>query len=214
MPRMRHRSWLISFAWLCSVFLLALASASTASPQIAGRYGQLAIAVVRDRVHGVFAEGRIGNGNEESPQFSCLFLLEGRLVGHQAKVVTWFPGERVRIAGTLRLGKDPSLQLDENHGGCLMTSGDMKDKPFTLDLDEPRVDWVGAGLVTAKRAILRDEPDTRSRQKRPYLVEFDAIAVLEKRPGWVQAEYLGSGSRPITGWLRDSEVAASVAASE
>jgi hypothetical protein len=40
-----------------------------------------------------------------------------------------------------------------------------------------------SGLITAKWAVLRGEPDAHSRQTRPYLVELDAIAVLEKRPG-------------------------------
>lgn len=191
--------------------LLALPSPSSASADVSGRYGPLAITVVHDRVHGVFAEQRIGNGNEDSPQFSCLFLIEGQLDHGQAKVTTWFPGEPERIAGTLMLGRDSSLRLDENHGGCLMTTGDMKDAPYTLSLDEPRADWIGAGLVTAKRAVLRSSPSARSPRTRPYLVKFDAIAVLEQRPGWVRVEYLGSEDRPVRGWLQDSEVAATIA---
>jgi hypothetical protein len=177
-----------------------------------GQYGPLAIVVLDDRVHGVFAEGRVGNGSQDSPQFSCLFLLEGRLDRNLAKVTTWFPGEPERIGGTLRLGKDADLKLEENHGGCLMTSGDMKAAPYTLSLDEPREDWIGAGLVTAKRAVLRGKLDEESRQTRPYLVEFDAIAILERRPGWVRAEYLGAERDAVSGWLRDSEVAVSAAA--
>jgi hypothetical protein len=165
-----------------------------------------------DRVHGVFAEGRVGNGRQDSPQFSCLFLLAGRMDGNLARVTTWFPGEPERIGGTLRLGTDAGLQLEENHGGCLMTSGDMKAAPYTLSLDEPREDWIGAGLVTAKRAVLRRKLDERSRQTRPYLVEFDAIAILERRPGWVRAEYLGAERGTVSGWLRDSEVAVSAVA--
>lgn len=204
-----HRPFL---AGLCGLILLALPSPSSASTDVSGRYGPLAITVVHDRVHGVFAEQRIGNGNEHSPQFSCLFLIEGQLDHGQAKVATWLPGEPERIPGTLILGTNPSLQVDENHGGCLMTTGDMKDASYGLSFDEPRVGWIGAGLVTAKRAVLQAKPKPRSRKTRPYLVEFDAIAVLEQRPGWVRVEYLGSEGRPIRGWLQDSEVAASIAA--
>lgn len=195
------------------LLLLALTVPSLASAASSGRYGSLAIAVVKDRVHGVFAEGRAGNGTPEQPQFSCLFLFEGHVDRAQARIVTWYPGEPERIAGTLRLGKEASLQLDENHGGCLMATGDMKNAAFVLSMDTPRSDWIGAGLVTAKRAVLHREPDARSTQTRPYLVELDAIAILEQRPGWVRAEFLGS-ERPVVGWLRQSEVAVSLTASE
>jgi hypothetical protein len=146
------------------LFLLALAFPSLSCATASGQYGPLAIVVLDDRVHRVFAEGRVGNGSQDSPQFSCLFLLEGRLDRNLARVTTWFPGEPERIGGTLLLGKDAGLQLEENHGGCLMTSGDMKAAPYTLSLDEPREDWIGAGLVTAKRAVLRGKLDERSRQ--------------------------------------------------
>ncbi len=93
-----------------------------------------------------------------------------------------------------------------------MTSGDMKAAPYTLVLDEPRAEWIGAGLVTAERAVLRGKPDGRSRLTRPYLTKFDAIAILERRPGWVRAQYLGANRGTVSGWLRESEVAVSAPA--
>lgn len=192
--------------------LLAPAVPSIASQSLSGSYGPLALAVGDDgAVHGVFAERRVGNGTPEAPQFGCLFLLEGHMEGESARVVTWFPGEAERIAGKLDLGAEPSLQLDENHGGCLMASGDMRDAPYDLLLDEQRANWIGAGLVTAERAILHPSPTDAPGRKRPYLVRFDPVAVLARRPGWIHVEYLESADGPVTGWLREAEVALSAA---
>lgn len=190
--------------------LLAAVGPSSASQPLSGSYGPLALAVGSDgSVHGVFAERRVGNGTPEAPQFGCLFLLEGRMEGGSARVVTWFPGDAERIGGELRLGVEPSLRLEENHGGCLMTTGDMRDEPYDLLLDEERNDWIGAGLVTAERAVLRPEPVDAPGRTRPYLVRFDPVAVLARQPGWVRVEYLEAADGRVTGWLREDDVALS-----
>lgn len=195
-----------------AAMLLACAAPSSASQAQSGRYGPLALAVLRDgAVHGVFAERRVGNGTPESPQFGCLFLLEGRMEGGTARVSTWVPGEAERVTGELRLGAHPSLQLEENHGGCLMTSGDMKDEPYDLLLDETRDDWVGAGLVTAERTVLHPDLLDDPGRRRPYLVRFDPVAVLARQPGWISVEYLEASEGRVTGWLRDADVALSAA---
>ncbi len=187
--------------------LLLASVPSSASPMLSGSYGPLALIVGEDgAVNGVFAERRVGNGTPEAPQFGCLFLLEGRLEGGEADVVTWFPGEAERIRGELRLGAEPNLQLEKNHGGCLMASGDMRDAPYDLLLDERRDDWIGAGLVTAGRAILHPSPPAAPGRRRPYLVRFDPVAVLARRPGWIHVEYLEAADGRVTGWLREADV--------
>ncbi len=193
---------------LIAALLWASVAPSAASRTLSGRYGPLALAVAADgSVHGVFAERRIGNGTPDTPQFGCLFLLDGRLQGETAIVTTWLPGQAERMSGVLRLGAAPSLQLEGNPGGCLMTSGDMTDAPYALTFDEPRANWIGTGLVTAERAILHPEPVERPARERPYLVRLDPVAILARRPGWSRVEYLEAGPRPVTGWLRDGDLA-------
>ncbi len=72
----------------------------------------------------------------------------------------------------------------------------MKDAPYGLLFDEPHPDWIGAGLVTAERAILHPEPAEAAGRKRPYLVAFDPVAVLARRPGWVRVAYLDGAAGP------------------
>ena len=191
--------------------LLACVAPTSASQPLSGSYGPLALAISDDGlVQGVFAERRVGNGTPEAPQFGCLFLLGGHLEDGRADVVTWLPGEAERIGGELRLGEKPSLQLLENHGGCLMTTGDMRDAPYDLLLDERRDDWIGAGLVTAHRAILHPSPTDAPGRRRPYLVRFDPVAVLARRPGWIHVEYLEAVDGRVTGWLRETDVSLSM----
>ena len=200
------------FFILSASFLASCASSQAAQQQErSGDYGPLALAVSEDgSVHGVFAERRVGNGTTNAPQFSCLFLLEGRLNGNRGQVETWFPAESERIRGTLQLGEQASLQLEDNHGGCMMTTGDTKNAPYELSLGERHSGWIGAGLVIANRAILYPSPISVPGRKRPYLVKFDAVAVLARRSGWIHVEYLEADGKPITGWLRDDAVGLSV----
>jgi len=170
-----------------------------------GQYGQLFIAIRGGAVYGVFSESRIGNGTDRAPQFSCIFLMQGPLVDNKASVQTWFPADKQRISGTLELGSNPSLKLTENHPGCEMTSGDMVSERYSLMLDTRHDEWIGVGIVTEKKAVLRKESSDAGRKRSPYLVKFDAFAVLERKPGWVRVQYLGEND-DVTGWVRDQEV--------
>jgi hypothetical protein len=188
-----------------AIFLLSMfcSPVSAADTPTSGRYGPLSIAIQDGTAYGVFFETRVGNGTDSAPQFSCIFLLQGPLEGSKASVLTWFPGDKERIRGVLDLGRSPSLQLQEDQPGCGMASGQMVSEPYSLMLDARHDEWVGVGVVTAKKAVLRQEPvDTGI--KSPYVVQFDPVAVLERRPGWVRIQYLGEDDS-VKGWVRENE---------
>jgi hypothetical protein len=190
--------------------MLTLMGKTASAEDASGRYGPLLLAVRDREVRGLFSEGRIGNGDEDAPQFSCIFFLEGALENARADVETWFPVEPARIPGKLDLGPEPSLELAENHGGCLMTSGDMATEPYRLPEDERHPEWIGVGLVTAPRAVLRREATDDPDRTRPYLVAFDAFAVLEQRVGWVRVAFRKADGAAATGWLRADETSTRV----
>ncbi|WP_243214770.1 MULTISPECIES: hypothetical protein [Methylobacterium] len=172
-----------------------------------GSYDSLALAVSGDAVAGVFAEQR-GAADAGAPQFSCLFLLRGTVAGGRAKVETWFPGEPERIPGDLVFTPDgASLTLAEDHGGCAMTTGTMVGTPYTLSRSTggPSADWIGVGLVTARRTAFRPEPGPAP-ARAPYLVRFDPVAVLETRDAWVRVRYRGEKA-PVIGWLPAADLA-------
>jgi hypothetical protein len=191
--------------------IFGLATTASADENIAaGQYGSLSVAIRDGRVYGVFSEARIGNGTDDAPQFSCIFLLQGRLTGSMAAIDTWFPGDPKRIAGTLDLGGDPGIRLSENQDGCAMTSGDMVGQIYPLTLDARHDDWIGTGIVTAARAVLRPKPIETPKTKHPYLVKFDPFAILESQHGWVRIAYLGETERLVSGWVREDEVSMSL----
>ena len=68
-----------------------------------GVYGTMSLAVAGTTVSGVFSEARGEGGSGGAPQFSCIFLLRGTLVGDHATVETWVPGRPERVSGELVL---------------------------------------------------------------------------------------------------------------
>jgi len=170
-----------------------------------GQYGGLTLSVTDGRVSGVFSEGRMGNGSEAAPQFSCWFLLRGKLEGGRGIVETWFPGQEP-IPGNLSFeGGGASLMLRENQDGCFMASGDMTREPYRVPLNRRGEGWTGVALVTADRAAFRPSPGAPA-PRTPYVVEGDPVAVLERRGGWARVRYV-AGPRPITGWLPANQLA-------
>ncbi|MCR0985225.1 SH3 domain-containing protein [Roseomonas populi] len=187
------------------LLLLLAVPAQAADTPASGLYGGLSLAVTGNEVSGVFSEARGGDGSGAAPQFSCWFLLRGRLENGRGIVQTWYPGEEP-IPGNLSFeGGKASLMLRENHGGCLMTTGDMVREPYRAGLDRPGEGWIGVGLVTARRAAFRPSPGAPA-PRTPYVVEGNAVAVLERQGEWVRARYV-AGQRPVTGWLRAAELA-------
>ncbi|MBP0494561.1 hypothetical protein [Roseomonas indoligenes] len=179
--------------------------ALAAGPPDSGLYGGLSLAINGNQVSGVFSEARRGGGTEAAPQFSCVFLLRGRLEKGRGQVETWYPGEDP-IPGNLSFeGAQASLVLRENHGGCLMTTGDMVGQPYRAGLDRAGDGWIGVALVTARRAAFRPAPGAPA-PRTPYVVEDDPVAVLERRGEWVRARYV-AGERAVEGWLRAAELA-------
>ncbi len=189
-----------------ALLLAALAAPALAQAPASGQYEGLLLAVSPDgTVRGAFSEQRVGNGSDAAPQFSCRFLLRGRLSDGRGVVETWFPGQKP-IPGNLSFeGGGASLMLREDQDGCAMTAGGMTQQPWRAPRDAPGEGWTGAALVTAPRAAFRPSPGAAA-PRTPYVVEGDALAVLERRGDWVRARYTGA-ARPVTGWFPVGELA-------
>jgi hypothetical protein len=185
---------------------LSPVTAVAAAPDLSGQYGPLLLAVTGEVVTGAFSEQRVGNGTDNAPQFSCVFLLQGHLNGSQAQVVTWYPGQPP-IAGQMTLSADGvSLKLKDNQAGCGMTSGDMVDQAYETTRDSPGVGWIGTRLVAVSRAVLRSSPDVTAPHA-PYVVQDDAVAVLVIQGDWVKVRYAGPDKASV-GWVKATELTA------
>ncbi|MHB2263868.1 hypothetical protein [Aliihoeflea sp. PC F10.4] len=184
---------------------MAITTISHAAP-VSGRYGPTLLVVDGKHLSGVIGDTARGNGTDEAPQFMCRALVTGRFDGDVAELVAWLPDDPQRIAGTLtRDGADIHVRLDENPPGCGMVSN-MTGDGQRWWLEEARPDWIAVGIVTTERAILHSEPTEDTERERPYLVEWDVVAVLEQRGDWARVEYVQSD--PLArGWIKVSDLA-------
>ncbi|KHL25502.1 hypothetical protein PK98_02090 [Croceibacterium mercuriale] len=185
--------------------LLLTACGASAQP-VSGQYGPLLISVADGRISAVFVDAVGGSGPGGAPQFLCATLLDGQAAGDSAALRAWLPDDPERISGELHAGGETIvLRLDENPPGCAMASS-LTGEGQRLLRTSAHPDWIGAGLVTAERAVLHPEPQATSGRRTPYLVAWNAVAIIAERGAWVQVEYVG-GKQPVRGWLRRSDLA-------
>ena len=197
------RVWLP--ACLAAALLVAAPAPANAQASLSGLYDGLLLDVQGNRVTGVFTTWRRGNGTDDAPQFSCAFLLHGSLSGGKAAIETWTPGDDAIVAGQLTVAEGSvSLRLQQDQDGCSMAVGGMTGSDFTLSLSQAGNGWIGVALVQSRQAVLHAAPTADTRHV-PYLVAYDAVAVLARQPGWVKVRYFGN-DKPVTGWLRDSDL--------
>lgn len=193
------------------VVLVLLGRPAVAATAASGQYGALWLVVRDGRVSGVYDETRMGNGKPGAPQFSCIFMMAGRLAGGQADVLTWFPGDPSAIPGRLTLSANKAaFTLQEDHDGCTMTTSPMKTEPYQAERTAPGAGWLGVSLVMAPHAAFRRAPGMKPPQ-RPYAVLGDAVVILARRSGWVKARYVGGDgeeAKPVEGWLPAGDLAA------
>ncbi|MBA8879236.1 hypothetical protein [Phyllobacterium myrsinacearum] len=179
--------------------------AGDAPEELSGQYDNLAVSVVGEQVTGAFREYRTGNGTDDAPQFSCIFMLKGSLIDDHAAIVTWAPGDKDVIHGTLTFSRGTaSLKLDQDQAGCAMTSGDMVTKPFELSKVSEGNGWVGVGMISVKKAILRSKPNAKP-GRAPFVVQYDPVVILSRKEDWLEVAYFG-GENPVRGWLNRSEL--------
>ena len=108
---------------MVTVVLAATARGASAA-SLSGSYDGLLLAVQGDQVSGAYATSRGIGLVPGTPQFSCAFLLRGKLVDGRADVSTWTPGEDAAVPGTLTLGPSgATLQLQDDQPGCGMAAG-------------------------------------------------------------------------------------------
>ncbi len=185
--------------------ILAAATVAHAEP-VSGWYGGILLVVDDGRLSGVVSDMARDHATDHAPHFMCRTLVGGRVDGVGAQVEAWLPDDPARIPGTLRMeGPDVRVRLDENPPGCAMVSN-MIGEGQRWRLEEARPDWIGVGLVTAERTVLHRSPAEEAGRERPYLVEWDAVAVLERREDWVHVEYVESDT-PARGWVKPSDLA-------
>jgi hypothetical protein len=173
-----------------------------------GLYGNLTLGVDGTTVTGVFSDARPGNGTEDAPQFSCLFILRGTLASEsegETKVTVWSPPDSATTSGTLSFEKDASkLRLAGDPPGCAATGDTFTSHAY----EEPSVkdgNWTSVRLVSAATAEVRQAPVSGSTAK-TRLNKGEVVVVYRRIGAWLEGEDLNA-QRAVRGWLRESDLA-------
>jgi hypothetical protein len=180
------------------------AGAMAATPVASGAYDNTLMIGV-DPTTGTVT-GYFDMTQDGPPVMSCIFFLKGKLAG--GSVDTFYSAEPKTdlIKGQLtgRGGGVVRLALPQDHGGCgnVWSFAD-KDNPadFTLQKTYP---WTGVRVVKTDKAYFYPSAGAATHGK-AYIIIDDGVGVLATKPGWVQAQFVG-GTKPITGWLKDSDL--------
>jgi hypothetical protein len=118
-----------------------------------GLYDNLTLGVDGTTVTGVFSDARVGNGTEDAPQFSCLFLLRGTLDESAAKVTVWLPLKRPTTSGTMTFEKDSvKLHLDGDPPGCAATGDEFASEAYE-ETSLMNCKWTSVRLVSAEKQM-------------------------------------------------------------
>jgi hypothetical protein len=173
-----------------------------------GLYGNLTLGVDGRTVTGVFSDARPGNGTEDAPQFSCLFVLRGVLAGEQdslVKVTVWSSPDSATTSGTLTFEKDTAkLRLAADPAGCAATRDEFASQAY----EEPSVKdgkWTSVRLVSATTAEVRQAPVNGSSAK-ARVSKGDVMVVYRRIGPWLEGEDLNA-QRAVRGWMRESDLA-------
>ena len=117
------------------------------------------------------------------------------------------PGGSAAIPGELAFdGNEASLTLRSKQPGCVTVGDDMTGDPHRQSASAHDAHWIGVGMVSVERAVLRPGPGA-SGHRTPYVVRYDPVVILERKPGSVRVT--DRAKTPVIGWLRQSDLAAS-----
>lgn len=185
--------------------MAAVAAIGAFAQAKSGLYGNLTLGVDGTTVTGVFSDARVGNGTEDAPQFSCLFLLSGTLDGSAAKVTVWLPPEKAATSGTLTFEKDSvKLRLEGDPPGCAATGDEFASEAYE-ETSVMNGKWTSVRLVTADSADVRQAPVNGSSRK-TRLSKDEVVVIYRKIGPWLEGEDLNA-QRAVRGWLRVSDLA-------
>lgn len=198
-----------SLSVLRCIFIILLSPASLAYAEeqsvISGIYKDdmlIAYDKASNRITGYFNEHTGIDG-----RFSCIFYFSGKLSDGKADIVSYFPenpSEDV-IKGALTFKDKGVLEIrfQDEHGGCWNVRHFADEKPATFSLQDIRPAWVAIEIIKSKKAYFYAEPNERA-NKRSYVVQGDAVAVIHRSVDWLSVEYT-DGNQMTAGYIKKSD---------
>lgn len=188
------------------------AASPTPSPQAhasnsrSGVYSSLVLGIdpQTKELTGFYSNGT-GEAAGGGPAFTCEFFMKGVPVGDEYTIVTWFPGEKDIINGTLSFhekgdARSVELKLDSDPPGCANVAELTKGE--SAQLTKPG-DWQAVRIVSADKAFFYDAADAPEKTAK-FVVKNDVVRVI--RSGIERSEVEFVKDKTTKGWLRNQDL--------
>ena len=159
----------------------------------------MSIAVNDDVVTGFYENYTGWDEKTQAPRFSCLFFFVGRVENCNVEIASSDTKGVIELLGNDRI---KSRQTEEPGGGWNVEPR-FDEEGVVFELTE-REEWKFIRIVSSERAYFYNNPDEKERG-RSYIIEGDALRVLEVEGDWVRGEYHGSQGI-TTGWIKESDL--------
>lgn len=139
--------------------------------------------------------------NTQSPKFSCIFYLEGKVIGSKAEINTYHPGYRFYFPnkGTIEINSDTSIVLnfhDPDAANCSNVRSFEKASRFILNKKSSNKQ---IRYISKEKAYFHAKTNDNSRL-RAYVIQGDIVYVEKTTNEWAYCSY--SGKKVTKGWIK------------
>lgn len=143
--------------------------------------------------------------NSKTPRFSCIFYIEGTVVGQKTIIKTYFPENKNEdtIEGELEIIDNEILyiKLPEEHGGCWNVQH-FADSPEKFEL-EKEFNWIQVRYVNSNKSYFyKDKSDNKILKS--YVIKGDIVHIEKIQGDWALCSYFGK--RTTKGWLKIADL--------
>lgn len=188
--------------------ILLFAKHASAQKLISGEYEsglKLAYDPKTNQVSGYYESYSGSDEENNSPRFSCIFFIEGKLNGKLIKIKSYYPTDKTEdlIEGTLELltNKSLKIKLTQEHGGCWNVQHFADEAPqFELI---KKTKWIMISYIISDKSYFYQEKSLDKKLK-SYLVKGDFVCVEKIENDWAYCTYFGK--KTISDWIRVTEL--------
>jgi hypothetical protein len=190
------------------LFLMSLPFRSVAQPKlVSGKYRELNIAfdAGSKTVTGYYESYSGYDEQSKQPMFSCAFYIEGKVMGNEAKVKTYYPADSSDdvIFGDLKIlhPNELTIHLPDDHGGCWNVEH-FKDAPNYFRLDTVK-NWMQIRYAVGGKVYFHATPSDTTKLK-AFILKGDIVYVDSLQCDWAHCSYIGR--KTTKAWVKVGEL--------
>ena len=157
------------------------------------------------KITGYFESYTGWDDETKTSRFSCIFYIEGNIIGQKALIKTYYPEDKNEdtIEGYLEITNNTTvnIKLPEEHGGCWNVQH-FADKPEKFEL-EKNSNWIQIRYVNANKSYFYKEKSSEKKLK-SYLIKGDIVFIEKLESEWAFCSYFGK--KTTKAWLKVSDL--------